>query len=112
VAAVNNKIALSLSTQIKSFFSGHKPFVISIHDDVMEGNQLYNTVKATKGFSGRELGKLMVAMQSAIYASEDGILSKERAWKVVETKVAEHKDKRAMVGLNVLSRVGLNGKED
>jgi hypothetical protein len=41
-------------------------------DDLMTGEHIKSTVSVTFGFSGREIGKLMVALQGAMYVSKDG----------------------------------------
>lgn len=50
-----------------------------------------------QGFSGRKIGKLVVALQGALYVSSDGALSSVAAWKLAETKVKEHLDKIKMM---------------
>ena len=81
-----------------------------IDDDVMDDDQLKIAVESTKGFSGREIGKLMIAMQGAVYASSDGKLTAANARNIIENKVSEHRDKRKMIGSNVLSSVYYNGR--
>ena len=63
----------------------------------MTGDQLVKTVEETDGFSGREIAKLMISMQSMLYCLDDHVFTKEMAWDVVCTKVSEHKDKQRMV---------------
>ena len=84
-------------------FTKDDSFLISVDANVMTGGQLKKTALITKGFSGREIGKLTIAMQGAIYASKNGKFCKKDAWKIVERKVLENKVKRAMVGSNKLS---------
>jgi hypothetical protein len=69
---------------------------------------LESTVAVTRGFSGREIGKLMMALQGAMYVSKDGKLDFVTAWKLIETKVREHLAKIDMVGNNLLSRLDAN----
>ena len=61
-------------------------------------SQLFETI-ATKleGFSGREISKLMIAVQSAAYGSEFNALSERLLLTVVESKVDEHRRKIEMV---------------
>ena len=81
-----------------------------IDDGVMDDEQHKIAVDLTNGFSGREIGKLMIAMQGAVYASSDGKLTAANARNIIENKVSEHKDKREMIGSNVLSSVYYNGR--
>ena len=101
----NNKQALSLRSQIRNYFTNKKPLIMSVEPDLMTGAQLESTVGVTRGFSGREIGKLMVALQGAMYVSKNGKLDFVTAWKLIETKVREHMAKIEMVGNNHLSRL-------
>ena len=101
----NNKQALSLRSQIRNYFTNKKPIIMSVEPDLMTGAQLESTVGVTRGFSGREIGKLMVALQGAMYVSKNGKLDFVTAWKLIETKVREHMAKIEMVGNNHLSRL-------
>jgi len=94
----NNQQALSLRSRLMQYTRNEKPFFMSAECDLMTGEQLTSIVSATYGFSGREIGKLMVALQGAIYVSKDGTLDFATAWKLVETKVREHHEKLEMVG--------------
>ncbi|KAL7547399.1 hypothetical protein ACHAWF_014562 [Thalassiosira exigua] len=89
----NNKQELSLKSQITQYFTMRKPFFMSIESDLMTGEQLESTVAVTYGFSGREIGKLFVALQGAMYVSKNGKLDFVAAWKLIETKVREHQQK-------------------
>lgn len=102
----NNKQAFSLRSRLTQYFTNQKPLLMSIESDLMTGEQLESTVAVTYGFSGRELGKLMVCLQGAMYVSKDGKLDFVAAWKLIETKVREHQQKLEMVGDRTLSRVG------
>ena len=57
----NNKQELSLRSQITQYLTNTKPLLMSIESDLMTGEQLQSTVNVTLGFSGREIGKLMVS---------------------------------------------------
>ncbi len=70
--------------------------VIIVDDDVMNDNQIRETVEKTSGFSGREIGKLMVSMQGAVHSSETGRLSQVKCKEIIDTKVEEHKEKLIM----------------
>lgn len=89
------------TTQIikRLFFSDHSSFLkMKVDDGVMTGEQLEDAADATAGFSGREISKLMVAMQSALHAcSNSGILTQKDAWDILLTKVQEHKEKKRMI---------------
>jgi ATPase family AAA domain-containing protein 3A/B len=104
----NNKQALSLRSRLTNYFTNRKPLIMSIERDLMTGSQLESTVAVTRGFSGREIGKLMMALQGAMYVSKDGKLDFVTAWKLIETKVREHLAKIDMVGNNLLSRLDAN----
>jgi len=93
----NNQQALSLKSQITRYFTKQPPLIMSIENDLMTGEQLQSTVNVTYGFSGREIGKLMVALQGAMYVSKDGKLDFVAAWKLIETKVREHQEKMDML---------------
>ena len=99
---MNNRYASSLKSHITQFFTKQKPLVMSIESNLMTGEQLDTTVAVTEGFSGREIGKLMVALQGAMYVSPMGNLDFVTAWKLIETKVREHQDKIDMVGERTL----------
>lgn len=59
---------------------------------------LLNTiVKCTNGFSGREIGKLMIALQSLLYTSQNMRLEHNDIVKVLEIKVKEHYEKNKMM---------------
>jgi ATPase family AAA domain-containing protein 3A/B len=93
----NNLQALSLRSRFQ-YLTNQKPLLMKAEDDLMTGEQLKSTVSVTFGFSGREIGKLMVALQGAVYISNDGKLDFEGAWKLIQTKVREHHEKLDMVG--------------
>ncbi|KAG6475097.1 hypothetical protein ZIOFF_064315 [Zingiber officinale] len=52
----------------------------------------------TQGFSGREIAKLMVSVQAAVYGSKDCELNSELFREVVDYKVAEHQQRRKLAG--------------
>lgn len=49
--------------------------------------------KLTEGMSGREISKMGVAWQAAVYASEDGVLTKEMVMDRCKEAVQQHKQK-------------------
>eukprot|EP00804_Cyclotella_cryptica_P003156 CCRYP_013775-RA/>CCRYP_013775-RA protein AED:0.29 eAED:0.29 QI:223/1/1/1/1/1/3/238/277 len=107
----NNQQALSLRSRITHFFTKKKPLIMSVESDLMTGKQLESTVAVTRGFSGREIGKIMVALQGAMYVSKDGKLDFITGWKIIETKVREHVAKLEMT-TEPLSRLGRNVFEE
>ena len=92
-----NKKNATLFLRIKSFFARQQLSTITFEEGVMTGDQLVQTVKETDGFSGREIAKVMISMQSMLYSLDENVLTKEMAWSVVSTKIKEHKDKQRMV---------------
>lgn len=93
----NNRQESSLRSRLTQYITNQKPNLMSFESDVMSGEQLNSTVEVTRGFSGREIGKLMIALQGAMYVSKDHKLDLEAAWKLIQTKVGEHHEKLAMV---------------
>lgn len=55
--------------------------------------------KICEGMSGREISKLGVSWQAAVYASEDGVLTEKMVLDKAEAAAAQHKQK---VGLKQL----------
>jgi len=96
-ASENNKKSLAFISRIKCFLSKRNSFIIKLDEHIMQGEHLEKTIKATKGFSAREIGKLMIAVQSALYVSENGLLKKCEVWDITKTKVSEHRDKQHML---------------
>ena len=94
----NNEQVLSLRSRLTRLITKDSPLIMSIDSEIMKGEHLESIVAVTYGFSGREIGKLMIALQGAMYVSKDGRLDFVSAWKVIRTKVREHHDKRDMVG--------------
>ena len=65
---------------------------------VMGVKQLTRTVIKTDGLSSREISKLMIAVKSKVYATEEGThLSVAMVDEVVRTHVEEHHDKLSML---------------
>jgi len=81
-----------------NIFNSEESFRAAIEADVMGEAQTASVVEATAGFSGREIAKLMIAVQGSIYASPDGVLKSDMIDNVVAIKVAEHKVKLEMTG--------------
>uniref|UniRef100_A0A1J3GGG6 ATPase family AAA domain-containing protein 3-B n=1 Tax=Noccaea caerulescens TaxID=107243 RepID=A0A1J3GGG6_NOCCA len=52
----------------------------------------------TKGFSGREIAKLMASVQAAVYGSAECLLDANLFREVIDYKVAEHQQRRKLAG--------------
>ncbi|KAF3564313.1 hypothetical protein DY000_02018800 [Brassica cretica] len=52
----------------------------------------------TKGFSGREIAKLMASVQAAVYGSADCLLDTNLFREVIDYKVAEHLQRKKLAG--------------
>ncbi|KAF8102978.1 hypothetical protein N665_0189s0030 [Sinapis alba] len=52
----------------------------------------------TKGFSGREIAKLMASVQAAVYGSADCLLDANLFREVIDYKVAEHQQRKKLAG--------------
>ncbi len=87
--------------KIKVMLRLEEHFRATIEENAMGEDQVKRIVKATDGFSGREIAKLMIAFQGAIYASSSGILTSKMIEKIVQTKVEEHKVKLEMTGVDL-----------
>ena len=66
-----------------------KPFAV-------QAGLLEEAAKATEGFSGRGLAKLMASVQAAGYATRDATLTPEIFRNVVKNKVKQHHAKLAL----------------
>lgn len=86
----NNEDDSSLTSRLMRFFTKQKPTIMTVEKELMTGDQLELTTSVTAGFSGREIVKLLIALQSAMYTSRDGCLNFALAWKVIEIKVKEN----------------------
>ena len=62
----------------------------------MNKEQTERLVDQTSTFSGREIAKLMIAIQGAAYSVEHGNLTSKMVDEVVLIKVSDHKEKRKM----------------
>ena len=83
--------------KVKKLF--HKDdFSVEIQSDVMNSAQVKRIVDVTSTFSGREIAKLMIAIQGAAYASENGVLTSKMVDHTVKMKVSDHKEKLKMSG--------------
>jgi len=71
-----------------------KDIQIKIQRDVMNEKQVKRISNITETFSGREIAKLMIAIQGATYASEDCSLTAKMVDEIVKIKVSDHKEKK------------------
>mmetsp|Transcript_24890 Transcript_24890/g.49558 ORF Transcript_24890/g.49558 Transcript_24890/m.49558 type:complete len:948 (+) Transcript_24890:348-3191(+) len=91
----NNQDDSSLTSRLMRFFTKQKPIIVTVEKELMTGDQLELTTSVTAGFSGREIAKLLIALQSAMYTSRDGCLDFALAWKVIEIKVKENNQRQS-----------------
>lgn len=82
---------------IKNLFIVEDRFRAVVEKDVMNEEQINNIVARTTGFSGREIAKLMIAVQGSVFASNDGVLTSAMLEKIVSTKVDDHAMKIKMM---------------
>ena len=76
---------------------GHEVFNVKIENDVMNKEQINRLVYQTSTFSGREIAKLMIAIQGAAYAAVNGTLTSTLVDNIVMMKVVDHKEKRRII---------------
>ncbi|GIL58833.1 hypothetical protein Vafri_13806 [Volvox africanus] len=77
---------------------------ITISENITE-ELLAEAAKATEGFSGRELAKLLAAVQAAVYGAPQPVLTSEIWRTVLQRKLHEHAERRAF-------RLGHHGTGD
>ena len=82
---------------VKKLFITEDRFRAVVDKDVMNEEQTNNIVARTTGFSGREIAKLMIAVQGSVFASNDGVLTSAMLEKIVSTKVDDHAMKMKMM---------------
>ena len=63
-------------------------------------NCMKNVGSATENFSGRQIAKLMISLQGAVYGTQAIKLTPELVKKVTERKISENKRKREMAGID------------
>ena len=80
-----------------------------INSNAMNEEQLYDIAAKTDGFSGREIEKFILGIQSSFYSSEECVLSRSMIDDAVDTKVNDHKEKKRM--LFVQSQANISGFE-
>lgn len=60
----------------------------------VEDSHIANAAKLTEGFSGRELAKLMAAVQAAVYGSAEAVLTPQLFKTVLDHKLYEHAQRK------------------
>ena len=74
------------------FRSTSKPLSVS-----SDRSWVSSAASKTAGFSGRELAKVMIAVQSRMFGGCEGVVDASVVKNVIEIKVREHKDKTDMM---------------
>ena len=95
-AAKATALADGIASRAREFVTKQEPFRIEIDDDVMDVEQVASLAIGMEGTSGREIGKMMIGLQVALYASADGKLTRKMTDKVLNAKVQEHRAKVAL----------------
>ena len=70
---------------------------IEVEEEAKKGKWTKEGAEKCKGFSGRELAKVMIAVQGVLYGSEKGKLREEDIKRVIRQKVVEHEEKKMML---------------
>jgi len=78
------------SDQGRSLFQRRTAKITSHLDD----NKIATLVRKTDGFSGREIAKLVIALQAAALGSADAVLTEEMIDRVLDEHVQQHVTKR------------------
>ena len=91
-----NALADGIVSKAKAFVTKQGPFRIDIDVDVMDSDQLASFALSMEGMSGREIGKIMIALQAALYSSFDGRLTRQMTEKILRGKLQEHRAKLAL----------------
>ena len=95
-AAKGSALADGIASKARAFVTKQEPFRIEIDDDVMDVEQVASLALRMEGMSGREIGKMMIGLQVALYASADGKLTRKMIDKILNAKVQEHRAKVAL----------------
>lgn len=96
-----NALADRIVSKAKALVMKQEPFRIEIDDDVMDSNQLSSFALSMEGMSGREIGKVMIALQAALYSSSDGRLTRQMTEKILCGKLQKHRAKLALKGNSI-----------
>lgn len=79
-----------LASSVKGALTGRRTQPLAIEVRGLSSEDLRWAAERTKGFSGRELAKLMAAVQSAVYGSHEPVLTPELFRQVVDMKLQQH----------------------
>mmetsp|Transcript_2713 Transcript_2713/g.2868 ORF Transcript_2713/g.2868 Transcript_2713/m.2868 type:complete len:671 (+) Transcript_2713:188-2200(+) len=79
----------------RSFF--HTSQSLDVEEKCYSKPTILSTAKAIQGFSGREISKIMIAMQYTLMLADKGILTSELFNLTVQTKLKEHREKRGFI---------------
>jgi ATPase family AAA domain-containing protein 3A/B len=74
--------------------------VLVVEEDCQKDSTITKIAKQIEGFSGREISKLMIAMQYRMILSENKTLTLAGMEDEVSIKIEEHSDKKLFVGNN------------
>jgi len=111
----NNALASTVYYRIRKYLAQVDILFMSIESEFLtKEKKMEKIVTMTKGFSGREIGKLMISIQSSLYASDSGSLTSQNVMDLIDVKVKEHLEKENMIQSNLGStRKSLrSGKEN
>ena len=100
VAKVNAR-ADGIVTRVKALVTKQEPFRIDIDENAIDSEQLASFALAMEGMSGREIGKIMIALQAALHSSSDGRLTRQMTEKILRDKLQEHRAKLALKGNSI-----------
>mmetsp|Transcript_18877 Transcript_18877/g.57048 ORF Transcript_18877/g.57048 Transcript_18877/m.57048 type:complete len:601 (-) Transcript_18877:2465-4267(-) len=89
--------AVGLRGRISAFFRGQKVAADAISVEGITEKHVDEAAKATEGFSGRELAKMIASIQTAVYGSKQATLTPAVFQQVVQRKVKEHAQRQAFV---------------
>ena len=96
-----NKREGHLWKKLSRKIQGKEKVELVIDELALSKNWLKKGVEITKNFSGREISKLMIAIQGMLYGSKNGSISLSDVVHAISRKVKEHEEKAAMVKAGV-----------
>ena len=70
--------------------------ILKVEDKARELKWMKRAIAVSDGFSGREIGKVMIGIQGLMYGSENGCISSVDIENMIDRKVKEHKEKEAL----------------
>ena len=71
---------------------------VKVDENCLSKERMQILAKKTNGFSGREISKLMIAVQYAMFLSNDGVLTTDLFEATVQAKLKEHQEKKLFTG--------------